>query len=108
MAGGELAEVAGEGEAEFRMLAVAAERRGRGVGEALARERLRRASAAGRRRVVISCQSQLHTAMRPCRPLGLVRAPERDWKPVPGMPEAVKLWAFAGELPAQRDGEHNI
>ncbi|UED84244.1 GNAT family N-acetyltransferase [Streptomyces profundus] len=104
VAGGELAEVAGEGEAEFRMLAVAPERRGHGVGEALVRECLRRASSAGRRRVVISCQSHLHTAMRLYRRLGFVRAPERDWEPVPG----VKLWVFAGELPAQRDGEHNI
>ncbi|MGK5529062.1 GNAT family N-acetyltransferase [Streptomyces sp. URMC 129] len=102
--GGELAEVAAEGEAEFRMLAVRPEARGRGAGEALVRACLRRARARGLRRVVLSSQSHLHTAHRLYRRLGFVRAPERDWEPIPGF----TLHAFAVDLAPGRDQRHNI
>ncbi|RKN40540.1 GNAT family N-acetyltransferase [Streptomyces hoynatensis] len=102
--GGKLAEVSGEGEAEFRMLAVRPEARGRGVGEALVRECLRRARALGRKRVLLSSQLQMHTAHRLYRRLGFVRAPERDWEPVPGL----MLHAFAHEFAADPEPEHNI
>ncbi|MGW7294871.1 GNAT family N-acetyltransferase [Streptomyces xiamenensis] len=93
--GGPYAEVAtGAGEAEFRMLVVRPEARGRGVGEALVRECLQRARRAGKRRVVISSSSQMHTAHRLYGRLGFVRAPERDWEPIPG----VALHVFACEL----------
>ncbi|MGP4114535.1 GNAT family N-acetyltransferase [Streptomyces sp. 4N509B] len=104
-AGGAFADVSGEGEAEFRMLAVAPGARGRGVGEALVRECLRRAREAGRARVVLSSQSQMHTAHRLYHRLGFVRTPERDWKPVP---ELDPLQVFACELSPGRDDDHNI
>ncbi|ARQ72199.1 GNAT family N-acetyltransferase [Streptomyces marincola] len=99
-AGGPFAEVAGPGEAEFRMLAVTRAARGRGVGEALVRACLLRARRAGARRVVISSQSRMHTAHRLYGRLGFVRAPERDWEPLPGL----RLHAFALEL-AHKRGE---
>jgi ribosomal protein S18 acetylase RimI-like enzyme len=102
--GGEMANIAGPGEAEFRMLAVRPAARGRGAGEALVRESLARARRLGRRRVVLSSQSQMHTAHRLYRRLGFVRAPERDWEPIAGVP----LQVFARELSTQRDGDHNI
>ncbi|MFE0691971.1 GNAT family N-acetyltransferase [Streptomyces xiamenensis] len=80
--------------AEFRLLAVRSEARGRGVGEALVRECPSRARPAGKRRVVISGSSQMHTAHRLYGRLGLVRAPERDRDPFPG----VTLHVFAREL----------
>ncbi|MGW0979883.1 GNAT family N-acetyltransferase [Streptomyces xiamenensis] len=93
--GGPYVDVAdGPEEAEFRMLVVRNEARGRGIGEALVRECLSRARRAGKRRVVISSSSQMHTAHRLYGRLGFVRAPERDWDPFPG----VTLHVFACEL----------
>jgi ribosomal protein S18 acetylase RimI-like enzyme len=81
---GPLSDVAGPGEAEIRMLAVAHAARGRGVGEALVRACVERARAAGRTAVVLSTQHAMHTAHRLYERLGFVRVPERDWKPIPG------------------------
>jgi ribosomal protein S18 acetylase RimI-like enzyme len=103
--GGEFAEVSAVGEAEFRMLAVAPVARGRGIGEALVRECVRRARHAGKKRVVLSSSSQMHTAHRLYTRLGFVRTPERDWKPVPDLDA---LQVFALELPIPRRGDHNI
>ncbi|MGP3969567.1 GNAT family N-acetyltransferase [Streptomyces sp. 6N223] len=103
--GGVFAEVSRPGEAEFRMLAVSPAARGRGAGEALARECVRRARRAGKKRVVISSQSQMHTAHRIYTRLGFVRTPERDWKPVPDLEP---LHVFALELPDPKRGDHNI
>jgi ribosomal protein S18 acetylase RimI-like enzyme len=103
--GGEFADIAGPGEAEFRMLAVSPAARGRGAGEALARECVRLARRAGKRRVVISSQSRMHTAHRIYARLGFVRAPERDWKPVPDLEP---LQVFAVELPTPERSDHNI
>ncbi|MEV1008146.1 GNAT family N-acetyltransferase [Streptomyces sp. NPDC049881] len=102
--GGEFADLAGPGEAEFRMLAVDPRARGRGVGEALVRECLRRAGEVGARRVVLSSQSQMHTAHRLYGRLGFDRAPDLDWEPVPG----VRLHAFAHELSDPSRDDHNI
>ncbi|WP_059012262.1 GNAT family N-acetyltransferase [Streptomyces specialis] len=106
--GGELAHLAGEGEAEFRMLAVSPGARGRGVGEALVRECLRRARARGLRRVVISSASQMHTAHRLYGRLGFVRAPERDWEHLPGDPLHAFAVDLAPDLAPRRDQRHNI
>ncbi|MET9430284.1 MULTISPECIES: GNAT family N-acetyltransferase [unclassified Streptomyces] len=84
--GGPLAELAGDGEAEIRMLAVARADRRRGAGEALVRACVERARAAdGCRRVVLSSQQAMRTAHRVYERLGFVRTPERDWVPVPGV-----------------------
>ncbi|MGW7350603.1 GNAT family N-acetyltransferase [Streptomyces sp. NPDC054784] len=92
--GGAYADIAVPGEGEFRMLAVRAEGRGRGVGEALVRACLARTRALGLARLVLSSQSRMTAAHRLYGRLGFRRAPERDWSPVPGM-EA--LWAFTRE-----------
>ncbi|GAB3887186.1 GNAT family N-acetyltransferase [Terrabacter terrigena] len=81
---GPFANIAGDGEAEFRTLAVAPDGRGRGVGGALVHECLDRARALGRDRVVLSTQPMMHAAHRLYERFGFVRVPERDWSPVPG------------------------
>jgi GNAT superfamily N-acetyltransferase len=87
-------ELAGADEGEFRMLAVAPEARGRGVGEALARHALDRARAAGHRRVVISSQPNMRAAHQIYARLGFTRVPELDWSPLPG----VELHGYAVDL----------
>ncbi|MFC9745911.1 GNAT family N-acetyltransferase [Streptomyces niveus] len=86
VAGSAWAEVAGDGEAEFRMLAVAPAARGRGVGDALVRECVARARATeGCVRVRLSTQKAMLGAHRIYERLGFVRTPERDWSPIPGL-----------------------
>jgi len=79
---GAYADVAREGEAEFRTLAVAPAGRGRGIGTALVRECIERARALGRDRVVLSTQASMHTAHAIYERFGFRRAPERDWSPI--------------------------
>lgn len=93
--GSPLAEVASEGEAEFRTLAVAPDAQGRGVGAALVRACLDRAATLGCRAVVICTRDVAATARRLYERLGFQRAPELDWSPVPG----VNLLALRRELP---------
>jgi ribosomal protein S18 acetylase RimI-like enzyme len=94
--GGPWADMAGEGETEFRMLAVARAGRRRGVGEALVRACLARARETdGCVRIVLSTQSGMHAAHRIYERLGFVRSPERDWEPRPG----IALMAYAMDLP---------
>ncbi|CAM5417511.1 GNAT family N-acetyltransferase [Streptomyces atroolivaceus] len=81
------ADIAGEDEAEFRMLAVSPEARGRGAGEALVRACVDRARAAeGLSGLVLSTQRSMPGAHRLYRRLGFVRTPERDWCPLPDLP----------------------
>ncbi|MEU5655441.1 N-acetyltransferase [Streptomyces sp. NPDC047737] len=81
------ADIAGEDEAEFRMLAVAPEARGRGAGEALVRACVDRARAAGGLTgIVLSTQPAMLGAHRIYRRLGFERTPERDWNPLPDLP----------------------
>jgi ribosomal protein S18 acetylase RimI-like enzyme len=82
-AGTPWAEVSRPGQAEFRMLAVAPEARGRGVGEALTRWCVQRARADGCTGVVLSSLPVMHAAHRLYERLGFVRTPEADWYPVP-------------------------
>ncbi|WBB63218.1 GNAT family N-acetyltransferase [Streptomyces sp. WMMC500] len=93
-AGSPFAELSGAGEGEFRMLAVAREARGRGVGEALVRACLDRARELGARRMVLSSTPDMAPAHRLYGRLGFVRTPERDWYPLPDLP----LWAFVADL----------
>lgn len=81
--GSSYAELPQPGEAEFRMLAVSSEARGRGIGEALVRECLGRARAHGDDAIVLSTQTAMRAAHRIYERLGFVRVPERDWYPVP-------------------------
>ncbi|MEU9375215.1 GNAT family N-acetyltransferase [Streptomyces sp. NPDC048255] len=84
--GSPLADIAGPGEAEFRMLAVSRAARGRGAGEALVRACVARAGELeGVTHLVLSTQSGMISARRLYERLGFVRTPERDWAPVPGL-----------------------
>jgi GNAT superfamily N-acetyltransferase len=89
--GSPLGEISCPGELEFRMLAVAPQARGRGVGATLVAAVLQRAAQLGAHRVVLSSDERMHTAHRLYARLGFVRLPERDWQPVPGL----QLRAFA-------------
>ncbi|MEV5545311.1 GNAT family N-acetyltransferase [Streptomyces sp. NPDC052309] len=90
--GGSMADIAAPGEAEIRMLAVAREARGRGVGEALVRTCVDRARAvAGCERLVLSTQRTMHTAHRIYERLGFARTPERDWNPLPDLDDITLL-----------------
>ncbi len=102
--GGEFADLAGPGEGEFRMLAVRADERGRGTGEALVRACLARARARGLVRMVLCSQPAMKAAHRLYARLGFVRAPQRDWQPVPGL----TLWVFVLDLTSPDAKKHNI
>jgi ribosomal protein S18 acetylase RimI-like enzyme len=79
------AQVAQDGEGEFRMLTVEPQARGRGVGEALARHCVIRARELGLTALVLSSQPNMHAAHRIYERLGFVRTPELDWSPEPGV-----------------------
>lgn len=83
--GGPYAELAGPGEAVFRMLVVDPAWRGRGVAEALVRECFVRARQSGHRAMVICTEPEMHAAHRLYQRLGFRRVPERDWSPAPGI-----------------------
>lgn len=90
-----MADIAGPGEAEFRMLSVSRAGRGRGAGEALVRACIQRARAIeGVTRLVLSTQAESPAAHQIYERLGFVRTPERDWSPVPNVP----LLTYALEL----------
>jgi ribosomal protein S18 acetylase RimI-like enzyme len=95
--GSELAELAGPGEAELRMLAVDPPARGTGVGRALVAECLRRARAAGVRTLRLSTGRRMRVAHRLYQGLGFRRTPDRDWSPAPG----VTLLTYALDLTAR-------
>lgn len=80
--GSTYAEVAREGEGEFRMLAVSPGARGRGIGEALVQACLERARKHGFAAVAISTVWDMRAAHRLYARMGFHRAPERDWWPV--------------------------
>ncbi|MFH9962618.1 GNAT family N-acetyltransferase [Streptomyces mirabilis] len=90
--GGPMADIARPGEAEIRMLAVAHESRGRGVGETLVRACVDHARATpGCVRVVLSTQRTMHTAHRIYERLGFTRTPDRDWNPLPELDDITLL-----------------
>jgi len=83
--GSALCEIARDGEAEIRSLAVAPPASGEGIGEALTRHVIARAREQGLRSVVLSSSTTMHAAHRLYERLGFTRLPERDWSPVPGV-----------------------
>lgn len=93
-AGSPMAELAGPGEAEIRMLAVGPAAQGRGVGSALAAACVKRSRAEGLKRMVLCSQREMRNAHRIYGRLGFERAPELDWEPVPEVP----LWGFKLDL----------
>ena len=94
--GSRYAELAGPGEAEFRMLAVDPAAQRRGAGEALVRACLARAAQLRSRTVVIYTRDLALPAQRLYARLGFRRTPERDWSPMPG----VRLLALRVDLTA--------
>lgn len=104
--GGPYGEVAGRGEAEFRMLAVDPAYAGRGAGRALVRACIEDAVLRGRARLVLSSGTWMTRAHRMYERLGFVRAPERDWTPVPGVDLTVwvlDLWRIRPARPEEYD-----
>ncbi|MDT0277688.1 GNAT family N-acetyltransferase [Blastococcus goldschmidtiae] len=83
---GDFGEVAqSDDEAAVRMLVVDPAAQGQGIGALLMTECLRRARAAGKRRMVLSTSTAMTAAHRLYERLGFTRLPERDWSPVPGI-----------------------
>lgn len=80
--GSPAAHLAAPGEAEIRMLATAPAARGRGVGQALVEECVRRARERGCSAVRLSTQSPMEAAQRLYERLGFTRTEDRDWSPV--------------------------
>jgi ribosomal protein S18 acetylase RimI-like enzyme len=75
------AQVAAEDELEFRMLAVSARARGRGIGEALTRTAIDSAAGLSLRAVVLSSGPEMATAHRLYERLGFYRTPALDCSP---------------------------
>jgi ribosomal protein S18 acetylase RimI-like enzyme len=71
-------------EAGFRMLAVSADARSRGVGEALVRACVERARDEGRRGIVLLTREDMTAAHRLYERVGFRRDPGRDWEVEPG------------------------
>ena len=78
-------EIAHDGEAEFRMLAVDPAAQGRGVGRALLDAVVDRARRDGYAALVLCSATWMTTAHRLYARAGFHRIPERDWTPVPGV-----------------------
>jgi ribosomal protein S18 acetylase RimI-like enzyme len=89
-AGSTFAEVAQPGQGEFRMLAVAAHARGRGIAEALVRTCVERSRELGYSELALSSMAEMKAAHRLYARLGFRRHSELDWSPVDG----VKLLGF--------------
>lgn len=79
-AGSEYAEIARDGELEFRMLAVHPDAQGSGIGGALVRAVVEHGqSEDGITAVVLSSEENMTGAHRLYATLGFERVPERDW-----------------------------
>ncbi|MPZ85672.1 MAG: GNAT family N-acetyltransferase [Actinophytocola sp.] len=90
-------QVAAPDELEFRMLAVSAAARGRGIGEALTRAVLDRAAELGLPGVTLSSSEEMTAAHRLYERLGFYRTPAQDWQPA----EDVHLLTYRLDLPAR-------
>ncbi|WP_368496615.1 GNAT family N-acetyltransferase [Herbiconiux sp. A18JL235] len=77
-AGGLISELGREGELDFRLLAVAPDARGRGVGELLTRHVIALARSRGAERVVMNSGPVMLAAHRLYARLGFCRLPDRD------------------------------
>jgi ribosomal protein S18 acetylase RimI-like enzyme len=89
-----LAEQARAGECQIRMMAVAGDRRGQGVGQLLLDAALERGRALRRRAVFLHSTPAMTVAHRLYQRNGFVRVPDRDWVPEPGL----TLLAFRRDL----------
>jgi ribosomal protein S18 acetylase RimI-like enzyme len=91
-----LSEVEDPDASTIRMLGVATEARGRGIGEALVRTCVDRACRSGRSRVRLDTRTSMTSAHRLYERLGFRRDPEHDWSPAPG----IRLIAYVLDLEA--------
>jgi predicted N-acetyltransferase YhbS len=66
---------------ELRLLAVAPQARGAGVGQALVEECIRRARGMGAAELGLHSSRSMSAAMRMYRRMGFVRAPDQDFQP---------------------------
>ncbi len=89
-------EIARDHEGEFRMLAVSAVARGRGVGRALVELCVARSRELGYAGVRMSSMDRMASAHRVYERLGFLRVPEEDWSPVPGVTLLAYTLSFAG------------
>lgn len=88
--GSVLRELSGDGEAEFRMLAVRPEARGLGVGRALVNRCFERSAELGLGQILLCSMTGMASAHALYASFGFVRDPRLDWEPTPG----ITLWAF--------------
>jgi ribosomal protein S18 acetylase RimI-like enzyme len=95
-----LSEVDDPDAATIRMLGVATEARGRGIGEALVRACVDRARSSERKRVRLNTRTSMTGAHRLYERLGFRRDREHDWSPAPG----ILLLAYVLELNAPPPG----
>jgi predicted N-acetyltransferase YhbS len=87
---------------EVRLLAVAPEGRGRGVGSALVRECVRRARLAGATELGLHTSQSMRAAVRMYERFGFVRVPDHDFQPEGGeLVTAYRLDLTHPSLPAQ-------
>jgi GNAT superfamily N-acetyltransferase len=70
---------------EVRLLAVAPEARGQGIGTALMKECIRRARRLGAACLNLHTTDMMQVAMRMYERMGFVRAPELDFHPDPSI-----------------------
>ncbi|HET7457528.1 MAG TPA: GNAT family N-acetyltransferase [Gemmatimonadaceae bacterium] len=90
---------------ELRLLAVAPEARGLGVGRALVDECVRRARRAGARELGLHTSATMRVAMRMYERMGFVRAPEHDFQPEGAeVVEGYRLPLGAADAPALGGG----
>ena len=78
-------EIARGDEGEFRMLAVAPQAQGQGVGAALVGLCINRFREVGAPGIVLSTLPAMHAAHRLYERHGFERLPDRDWSPAPGV-----------------------
>jgi ribosomal protein S18 acetylase RimI-like enzyme len=87
-------QIAGTDEAELRILGVAPEYRGRGIGEQLVRDCISVAAARRAKSLVLSTQPMMTAAHRLYERLGFVRVSSRDWT----SPSGRTMWVYALDL----------
>lgn len=100
--GSPLAQVAGDGEAEFRLLAVDPSARGRGVGEVLVRACIQLAAIPplAAKSLVLWTRPQMIAAQRLYVRLGFRRTPHRDalLEPLPPASPPLERWVYCRSL----------
>ena len=88
-----------EGTAGVRLLSVPPEHRGGGVGRALLEECVRRAKAAGKRRLVMTTTQEMAALRELTERMGFEREPALDTMPAPG----VRFEGYALDLDSAAD-----